>query len=222
MKLAPRINKALDDVADQLIGTTNSATHHKLIQKIFRQFSAKVFVAVDDAVSKDKDMIIVTGAYSPWKTRQNIEIVLTYAPGKKRILITKKIWKALRFDLSQVLQHELVHRRQCAHIKIPKEDWSDHNCKVYASKAKIPAKKEAQEYFGSTEEIDAHAHCIMMELREWAPKTNPFNILRHPTKLRAKQSPTLKEYLETFDYDMRHPALKRLFTKIVYWIEQEA
>ena len=133
MKLAPKINKALDDIADQMIGSSNSATHRKLIQDAFRQFSVKVYVAVDEAVSKKKDMVVVTGAYSPWRVRQNIEIVLNYAPAGRRVKLTKKLWKALRFDLSQVLQHELVHRRQCAHIEIPSEDWSDHNCKVSVS-----------------------------------------------------------------------------------------
>lgn len=219
MQFEPKINEALDKIADQIIGKVNSSSHQKLVQDAFRQFGVKIEVAVNDAVSKDKDMIVVTGAHSSWKVRQSIELFLNYAPGGKRIKITNKFWKIFRFDLSQVLQHELIHRRQCSHIKVPQEDWSEHNCKVYASKAKIPAKKESQEYFGSTEEIDAHAHCIMMELREWAPRTNPFDLLRHPRKLRQKQSPTLKEYLETFDYDMKHPALKRLFTKTVHWIE---
>ena len=122
---------------------------------------------------------------------------------------------------SQALQQELIHRKQCSHIAIPKEDWSEHNCKVYASKATIPAKKIAQEYFGSTEEIEAHAHCIMMELREWAPKINSITLLRNPKKVRPKQSPTLREYLETFDFDMRHPVIKRLHKKTVYWIENQ-
>ena len=219
MHLESKINEALDSISEHMIGSVNSASHRDLVQNAFRGFGVKVKVNTDDAVSKDKDMIIVTGEYSPWKVRQSIEVLLNYAPGGRRIKITKKIWKTLRFDLSQVLQHELIHRRQCSHIEVPSEDWAEHSCKIYASKTNIPAKKIAQEYFGSTEEIEAHAHCIMMELREWAPRTNPFDILRHPKRLRHNQSPTLKDYLETFDYDMRHPVLKRLFTKIVYWIE---
>ena len=221
MHLELKINEALDEIADQIIGLVNSSSHRKLIQDAFRQFGVKIKGDIDDAVSKDKDMIIITGEYSPWKVRQNIELVLNYAPGGRRIKMTKKVWKNLRFDLSQVLQHELIHRRQCAHIEVPKEDWSEHNCKVYASKAKIPAKKKAQEYLGATEEIEAHAHCIMMELREWAPRTDSLTLLRNPKKARNKQSPTLREYLSTFDFDMSHPVIKRLLKKIVYWIEMQ-
>ena len=147
---------------------------------------------------------------------------MTYPVQSKRVRITPKIWKTLKFELSQVLQHELIHRQQCSHIQVPKEDWEDHACKVYASKASVPAKKMAQEYFGSTEEIEAHAHCIMMELEHYAPRTDPYKFLRFPKKVQTRHSPTLKDYLETFDYDMKHPALRRLFKKIVYWIEYEA
>ena len=219
MHLANKINESLDKIADRLIGSVNSATHCKIVQDAFRQYGAKVQVVVDDNVSDN--MIVVMGEYLPWRTRQNIGVLLTYSPGSKRIPITEKVWKTLKFDLSQVLQHELIHRRQCEHIAIPKEDWEDHSCKVYATKAKIPAKREAQEYLGSTEEIEAHAHCIMMELRRWTSKTDPLTLLRTPRKIRPKQSVTLREYLETFDYNMSHPAIKRLFKKTVYWIENQ-
>ena len=220
MKLAKSINESLDTIADSMIGKANSASHRKIVQSIFRKYNAKVLVAVDDNVSED--MIVVTGQYLPWRIRQNIEIFLTYPVQSKRVQITQKMWKTLKFELSQVLQHELIHRQQCSHIQVPKEDWEDHACKVYASKASVPAKKMAQEYFGSTEEIEAHAHCIMMELEHYAPRTDPYKFLRFPKKVQTRHSPTLKDYLETFDYDMKHPAIRRLFKKIVYWIEYEA
>ena len=121
MKFADNINEALDSIADSIIGTANSATHRKIVQRIFRQYNAKVLVAVDDNVSED--MIVVTGQYLPWRIRQNIEIFLTYAPNSKRVSVSKKVWKTLKFELSQVLQHELIHRRQCSHMEVPKEDW---------------------------------------------------------------------------------------------------
>ena len=220
MKLAKNINEALDSIADSMIGTANSASHRKIVQRVFRKYNAKVLVAVDDNVSED--MIVVTGQHLPWRIRQNIEIFLTYSIQSKRVRITSKMWKTLKFELSQVLQHELIHRQQCYHIQVPKEDWEDHACKVYASKASVPAKKLAQEYFGNTEEIEAHAHCIMMELEHYAPRTDPYKFLRFPKKVQTRHSPTLKDYLETFDYDMKHPAIRRLFKKIVYWIEYEA
>lgn len=220
MKLAKNINAALDSIADSMIGTANSASHRKIVQRVFRKYNAKVLVAVDDNVSEN--MIVVTGQHLPWRIRQNIEIFLTYSVQSKRVRITSKMWKTLKFELSQVLQHELIHRQQCYHIQVPKEDWEDHACKVYASKASVPAKKTAQEYFGNTEEIEAHAHCIMMELEHYAPRTDPYKFLRFPKKVQTRHSPTLKDYLETFDYDMKHPAIRRLFKKIVYWIEYEA
>ena len=110
---------------------------------------------------------------------------------------------------------------QCEHIKIPSEDWEDHACKVYSSNANIPAKRDAQEYYGSTEEIEAHAHCIMMELKHFAPRTDPIKLLQRGKKIPKKKSPTLKDYLETFDNDVSHPVIKRLFKKTVYWIENE-
>lgn len=220
MHLANTINRALDKIADQIIGSVNSASHCKLVQEVFRPFGAKVIVALDDVVSKD--MIIVTGAYAPWRKRQNIEVYLNYKPGSKRVIVTKDVWKQLRFDLSQTLQHELVHRMQCEHIKIPSEDWEDHACKVYSSNARIPAKRDAQEYYGDTEEIEAHAHCIMMELKYFAPRTDPIKLLQRGKRIPKKKSPTLYDYLDTYDNDMSHPVIKRLLKKTVYWIENEA
>jgi len=211
MHLVNKVNAALDKIADQMIGMVNSASHCKLVQDAFRPFGAKVTVALDDIVSED--MIIVTGAYAPWRQRQNIEVYLTYGPGSKRVLITKDVWKQLRFDLSQTLQHELVHRMQCEHIKIPSEDWEDHTCKVYSSNANIPAKRDVQEYYGSTEEIEAHAHCIMMELKYFAPRTDSIKLLKRGRKVPKKKSPTLNDYLETYDNDTSHPVIKRLLKK---------
>jgi len=184
MHLANTINRALDKIADQMIGSVNSASHCKLVQDAFRPFKAKIRVALDDVVSKD--MIVVTGAYAPWRKRQNIEVYLNYKPGSKRVLVTKDVWKQLRFDLSQTLQHELVHRMQCEHIKIPSEDWEDHACKVYSSNANIPAKRDAQEYYGANDEIEAHAHCIMMELKYFAPRTDPIKLLQRGKKFPKK------------------------------------
>jgi hypothetical protein len=219
MHLESKIIESLDNISDRIVGSVNSATHCKLVQGAFRQFGAKVRVALDHNISDDA--ILVTGEYSPWRTRQNIEVYLTYNSGAKRLPITKKIWKVLKFDLSQVLQHELIHRRQCRHIEVPKEDWADHTCKIYASKSAIPYMKVKQEYYGSTEEIEAHAHCIMMELKHFAPRTDPIKMLRGAKKIPQKKSPTMKDYLETFDFDMKHPVIKRLFKKIVYWIENQ-
>ena len=73
-----------------------------------------------------------------------------------------------------------------------------------------------------TEEIEAHAHCIMMELKYFSPRTDPIKLLKKAKSLPRKKSPTLKDYLYVFDFDTTHPAIKRLFKKIVYWIEQEA
>ena len=219
MHLVNKVNAALDKIADQIIGSVNSASHCKIIQDAFRPFGAKVTVAIDDMVSKD--MIVVTGAYAPWRQRQNIEVYLTYKPSEKRVLITKKIWKKLRFDLSQTLQHELVHRMQCAHIKVPSDDWEDHACIVYSSNARVPAKRDAQEYYGSTEEIEAHAHCIMMELKYFSPRTDPIKLLQRGKGVPKKKSPTLYDYLETYDRNMSHPVIKRLLKKTVYWIENE-
>ena len=220
MYLAHKVNAVLDKIADQMIGSVNSASHCKIVQDAFRPFGAKVVIALDDMVSKD--MIIVTGAYAPWRHRQSIEVYLTYKPGSKRIRITKTMWNQLRFDLSQTLQHELVHKMQCEHIKIPSEDWEDHACKVYASNANLPAKRNAQKYYGDTEEIDAHAHCIMMELKYFAPRTDPIKLLQRGNRVPKKKSPTLHDYLETYDKDTSHPVIKRLLKKTVYWIEQEA
>ena len=113
MKLASKINKALDKIADQMIGSSNSATHRKLVQSAFRQFSVRVYVAVDDAISKDKDMVIVTGAYSPWKVRQNIEIALNYAPTKKRIKITLFASTFLRFFSMNLFTESNVRILKC-------------------------------------------------------------------------------------------------------------
>jgi len=220
MHLANTINRALDNITEQMIGSVNSAYHCKIIQDAFRPFGAKVAVALDDGVSED--MIIVTGAYASWRQRQNIEVYLTYRPGYKRVLVTENMWKTLRFNLSQTLQHELVHRMQCEHIKIPSEDWENHACKVYSINANISAERDAQEYYGDTEEIAAHAHCIMMELKHFAPRTDSIKLLKRGKRVPKKKSPTLNDYLETYDYDMSHPVIKRLLKKTVYWIEQEA
>jgi hypothetical protein len=220
MHLVNKVNAALDKIAEQIIGSVNSASHCKLVQDAFRPFGAKVHVALDDMISKD--MIVVTGAYAPWRQRQNIEVYLTYRPGSKRILVTKNMWNQLRFDLSQTLQHELIHRMQCKHIKIPSEDWEDHACKVYSSNARLPAKRNAQKYYGDTEEIEAHAHCIMMELKHFAPRTDSIKLLQRGNQVPKKKSPTLYDYLETYDKDTSHPVIKRLLKKTVYWIEQEA
>jgi len=218
MKLGGQVEAALDKIAYQIVGKTNSASHCKIIQQCFRPFGVKVEVVFDDLVPKNT--IIITGAHSPWRVRQKIEIFLNYNSDSRRCRITKAKWNNLRFDLSQVLQHELIHKEQCSYMVIPGEEWEDHHCKVYASKSKVPHIKQNQEYFGSTEEIKAHAHCIMMELIKLSPRTDPTKLLKRASKIPRAKSPTLKNYFEAFDYDVNHPVMKRLLKQVVYWIEQ--
>ena len=58
-------------------------------------------------------------------------------------------------------------------------------------------------------------------IKEFSPRTDPINLLKRAKKISQKKSPTLKDYLETFDFDMKHPVIRRLFKKIVYWIENQ-
>lgn len=217
MKYGRTIESALDGATSLIVGKINSSSHCEIIQNIFRPYGAKVRIATDDLVTPGT--IVVTGQNAQWKVRQSIEIYLAYHPKARRVLVTESLWKQLKFDLSQTLQHELIHRMQCSYMTVPSEDWIDHNPKVYASKAKIPKKKEAQEYLGSTDEIEAHAHCIMMDLRYNFPRTDSIKLLKQAKKNPKAKSTVLKNYLETFDYDMSHPVLKRLFKETVYWIE---
>ena len=211
------IERALDKITPKIIGKVNSAVHGKIIQEAFKPFGVKVKISKDDLVATD--MIVVTGQISQWKVRQSIEVFLNYNPKTLRIELTESIWKQLRFELSQVLQHELIHRRQCSYMNTPSEEWIDHNCKVYASKAVLPKKREAQEYLGSTDEIEAHAHCIMMDFKHYFPRTDPIKLLKQARKIPRSKSYTLKDYFVAFDGNMNHPAMKRLFKKVVYWIE---
>jgi len=138
------------------------------------------------------------------------------------IILTRAKHREFLLKLYSAISHEIIHRAQWSRIRskeIPAEYCLWY--KYYSSKCADRAKRDEQEYLGSYIEIDAYAHDFMLDLKRVAidSQCSSLELLRRHKSL-SMQDSVLDDYLNTFDYDYNHPAIKLLLRRTRFWIEK--
>ena len=107
------------------------------------------------------------------------------------------------FYISQAVQHELIHKYQWF-----MREYDTSEPQKYKSKEKDPKIRQAQEYLGHTDEIDARANDLWLEIKHAKKDINCLASLKDL----VKDSDTLTGYIATFG-DSDHKVVKRLLTR---------
>jgi hypothetical protein len=172
MELGPQIEQRLLRWKTKLMGRHRHEDLIKIVQSCLSPFGVKVKKQYD--ANLDWQSIAVSGLFDSQIQRRNITLFLYFSWGSEWFRISEKNWKDLRFQLSQCVQHELIHRRQASYRQHLDNDYALY----YDVKASNSLDKQTMDYLAEFDEIEAYAHDIAMEIREFYPRTNPYQVLR--------------------------------------------
>lgn len=172
MYLASKINRKLDGLRDTLTGSVPIEVVWSEVQRALKSFGVVVLYDPDDRM-KSTDFCC-SGSYDFSRKKQAIEIVLHFNSKKRNYNFNKKNWSEFKFLLSQVLQHELIHKSQ---FSFRQEFEDGGTCLYYDIKGSDKSDKEHMDYLAELDEIDAYAHDIAMEIRHHYPNLDPYKVL---------------------------------------------
>lgn len=152
--------------------------------------------------------VAVGGEYDPEK-RQCILIIHTDKYDK--FPFTDNSWRRFKFKLIQVEMHELIHFMQ---FDRRNDEWSKY---ILPHKKVGHAMKDAERrYLSEFDEIQAYAHCVLLDYKMFRPNV-PIDTLLARCK-KSRDSKTLHYILKTFGYDFRNNyAIPKLMTQILKW-----
>lgn len=140
----------------------------------------------------------------------DIELVLVLNSEDDPITINNKDWKFLEHQVTQTLEHEMIHREQ-AKKRIGADFMPIYNQQMDEEQKRIV-------YLSDPDEIDAYANDVALDLLLHYTYMGAYARLREYKQIRQEESPIFCEYVDTFGWnsDTVHlivkKALKRLET----------
>ena len=162
--------------------------------------------------------------HSEWDSKYNIEVVLTYhKDDAKGLVVDENGWRNLAFKTKQALMHELIHRAQYTKRE-GFDPRTEHDVIEVIRKFQRSRDEEQQEYLSQSDEVEAHAHDIALELRNSLSSANEIrNVLRNFSKI--PQSPdkvpslSLWVYGKYFKRNPSHPVVKVMLRKTYRYLQ---
>lgn len=215
MYLADKLHKQMDVLLppEQFIGHEISYEDlSKRLNELTRKVGAKIRVARDDQMDKKKRLPFdISGYYDASRKYQQIVLTLYVPKSKNALVFTKGIYNMLRFDVSRVLQHELVHQHQFA----VRPEITNKVIAIPYSNNISKDKKANILYLSEQCEIEAYAHDIAMEIRWFYPEMNPMTVMKNIDKYR--NVPSYRFYKRVFANTEWEKIKKMLFKKAIRW-----
>lgn len=156
-----------------------------------------------------KDDANVNAFFDPYEIDNppNIELVFVHDPrARDGLVFDESGWDFFSFKINQAIKHELRHKYQYSQRKI-----------IEVKNPSTPL-----EYLSCPDEIDAHAHDIMLELLHYGLDNNSaIAHLKNFSKINPEMSITLFSYLVAFELDFENPVIKRLIKRTVKFLEMK-
>lgn len=153
---------------DQMVGFASPENKHQdftvtEFTRFLRNFvgtaDIKVKTARDSNV--DLDQVIISGFYDPDDDEEGLAAVTVYAnynPLQVTIRLADVNWEKICLDLIECVGHEVIHQHQFRNRNFDVCNY------IFASKTPIEEKRDAQEYLGNPDEIEAYGYSIAIEM----------------------------------------------------------
>jgi len=206
--LAKDINQRIDCWAPKLRGSLSHALLRRRVQACLQPFAIRVTLQPDAGL--EPQQTAMSGLFDTEVKERNITIALHFTDCVDEFIIDDHNWREFRFQLSQVAQHELLHRSQSE-----RRQHLDNPCTLYYDiKAGRKSDKHQMDYLAEFDEIDAYAHDIAMEIHYYYPQQDPYAILRSIGRRRKLWSWNF--YVRSFRHspdwsEVRHRLLKKTY-----------
>lgn len=220
MYLASKLHKELDEhfSADEFLNKT--VTYGKIsaaFNKILRPLGAKARVIRDKEMKAKKGTnrhhYTVTGYFDTEKKTMPIMINIHFSSARKEFKFTKANYNGLRFMFAQTVQHEFIHKSQYAF----RPEQADRSVKVYYSHPLSKERLKEIEYLSTWCEIEAYAHDIAMEIKQYHSEKNPATVISHIDSYRNIYSYSV--YKKAFQGTNWDRLRKSLLRKVWRWMD---
>lgn len=211
MYLAMYINEALETIKTKLVN--RSPAYFVITNILDRAFKEeKIKFKYETYNEIDKNMYSVSGLYDMEKDKRYI--IFNFSSKGCILEINERNWKDFKFEISQVIQHETIHRDQWSarDFEITEKFTIDFRSLMGQNESR----EEEMAYLADIDEIDAYAHDIAMEIKHYYPKNNPYNVLKTINSKRKLWS--YKYYKNTFRGEEWYQIKKLLLKKTYLWL----
>lgn len=192
-----------------------SLTPHQFHQILSKHIKKYLPIKVTKLFQNDCDSgwVYIGGAYyssEDQEYRRCIEVKIVFNPTDKTITYVKKRFDRMCVLLADTILHEIIHMRQYRRRNF--KELPD-----YASTAEKTKQREEQEYYGCSDEIDAHAFNIACELLQKFKNDQSAveKYLGGTFWNHRVRSGVLKTYFKTFNWDHNHKIIKRLKSRVI-------
>jgi len=193
---------------DEFIGFHNLSDFIKLIKRTFRGYRVKPQThALDCMDFENINFVAIGGSYDE---DEDLIYLDFYASNYEDdfIEIKPEFWKQFSFELSQTLQHELIHREQYYNRT------SDFCSRIYKFD---DINDKEREYLSNSDEIDAYSHDIALEIYHFYKKNKHSDVFSRIS--RKKHCKSYEIYENCFKgSDWKH-IKNKLLKKTYKWVE---
>ena len=207
MYLAPVIDETLESIRSKIVGKSSYFYITSVLNRAFKNTERFKF-RYETFENYSKDDYSVSGLYDMDKNQRHIIINFPKCSGK--IEITPKMWRDFKFSISQVCQHETIHQDQWQYRE------SDGEPCMIDFRRLSETDIDEKEYLADSDEIDAYAHDIAMEIKFCYGRQDPLEVLRNIDSKRKLWS--YNYYKKTFKGDDWTIIKKRLLKKTFLWL----
>lgn len=208
MYLAETINGILDSKKNKLIGRASYFHVVDVLNRAFRKKESFVF-RFELYSDFSKNDFTVSGLYD--MDRDEKFIILNFSKDYKHFELNEDKWKEFKFAISQVCQHESIHKLQWQHRETDPSSRMPLEFRYECS-----SKEEERDYLKDVDEIDAYAHDIAMEIKFFYPKKDPYAVLRKINSHRKIWS--YRYFKKTFRGTVWTSIHNRLLKKTYMWL----
>lgn len=211
MYLAPKINARLKKMRPVLSGRVPLEVVYDEVQTALKPFGVRVVVDFDQSLARPE--FCCSGSYDYTRRKLPIEVIMHFNDGITDFDFNDRAWTEFSFLLSQVVQHELIHKYQFSH----RSGMDNDVCLYYDIKAGEKSDKEHMDYLAELDEIDAYGHDIALEIKQFYPRLDPYYVLSTINKRRKIWS--WKYYEKAFKgSDDWSDVKNRLLKKAYIWL----
>jgi hypothetical protein len=195
MYLSSKIFRILDSNKNIFIGKQYTVDLKNNLQRIFKSFNLIVTI-----YNTQEDSEYILGA-SYDNESDEIEMNIFLDKDSVDFSLKEEEWRSFRFKVSQILQHELIHREQYRRKVVD-------NGYIFS---------DERTYLSNPDEIDAYSHDIAMEIVYFYGETQKYEIIRNISE--KSEVASYKIYENIFKNSDWELIRRKLIKKTYLWLD---
>jgi len=211
------IGKAKSNIINKNI--TIGSIANEIEKTLRRKYDIEITIERSSRVSSGS--IVINAYYDPENDKNGedipIQIELKVSDPEVLLNLDKHLWHKFSNELADAIQHEYLHMSQYRNRGFVKT--SEYKPKIAKE---LKDFYSSRVYLGNSDEIEAYALNISSELlNKYRTKQKTIANVKRLDKSLFRASPNLFAYFMAFNFDSRHPVIRKLLKKVLLYIESQ-